>query len=135
MFRQSEKPTGRLRRPRPLTAALLWSVLIALLLVAPLPGGEAEPGWFRTLEAAGADKLVHLALFGVQALLVRRWLRTAGLPAPGTRAVLIAVAYGALTELVQRSLPARHGDLWDLAADGLGALLGALLAHRWDRAG
>jgi len=135
MVRQSEQATGWLRRSRPRTAALLWSLLIALLLVAPVPGAEGGHGWFQTLEALGADKLVHLALFAVQALLVWRWLHSAGLRAPGLWAVLAAVAYGALTELVQRSLPARHGDLLDLAADGFGALLGALLAHRWDRAG
>ena len=134
MFRKSEKRMDRSRPPRPRTAALLWSLLIALLLLVPLPGAKGGHGWFQDLEALGADKPVHLALFAVQAVLVRRWLRSAGVRAPGVWAVLVAVAYGALTELVQRSLPARHGDLRDLAADGFGAVLGALLAYRWGRA-
>lgn len=133
MFRKSEKVMIRLRSLRPRSAALLWALVIALLLVAPVPGPHGGRGWFQTLEAWGADKLVHLALFGVQAILLRRWLHAAGVRAPGLWAVVATLAYGALTEALQVPLPDRHGDLRDLAADGIGALAGVLAASRRGR--
>lgn len=119
--------------------ALLWALVIAVLLVVPLPGPKSGGGWFDwfnwfgALEEAGADKLVHLALFAVQAFLSYRWLRSAGVSSPGAWTLVATVVYGALTEILQVPIPDRHGDLRDLAADGLGALLGTMLAFRWRR--
>jgi len=137
MFRTSEKlggPRGRRRsRSAALLQALLWAVVVVLLLVAPVPGPKGGYGWFRALEGLGADKLVHLALFAVQALLVDRWLRAAGVRRPGLWAVLVTLAFGALTEALQAPLPDRNADPWDLAADGLGAFLAVWVAGRRQR--
>jgi len=118
----------RITRPRP--ATLLWALAIAILLLAPSPVGGPETWWFLTLERLQADKLVHLVLFAVQAVLGRRWARAAGLRAPDLWALAATVAYGALTELLQLYVPGRDGDLFDLAADGTGAVLAVVLA-RW----
>lgn len=101
-----------------------WAVLVAASLWTA--GPEAPPAWtwLAAFEEAGGDKLVHAALFAVQA-----WLLCRSRPgAPGVGWLLgclaAAVAYGALTEGVQLSLAGREGDLLDLAADALGAGLG-----------
>lgn len=97
----------------------MLSLLLSLyVLFAPDPGGPDT-------ELPGADKAVHLLLFALVAA-TARW-RLGGRPA-----VLAAVLlYAALSEVVQGvALPGRSGDLLDLLADALGALLGSALASR-----
>lgn len=122
------------RITKPLPAALLWALAIAFLLLVPSPVGGPSPRWFAALERLQADKLVHLTLFGVQAMLGRRWARAASLRAPGLWALAATVAYGALTELLQLHVPGRDGDLFDLAADGIGAALAVAFVWWRERA-
>ena len=77
------------------------------------------------VEITGADKVVHALLFGLLALTARAAFGPA-------RAVLAAVlTYATVSELVQALLLSRRsGDLWDLLADVVGALLGWLAAAR-----
>lgn len=90
---------------------------------APLPGGLS-------------DKLAHLGVYALlSATIVRAlararlnqvtWVHAAG-------AVALSVAYGALDELHQMSVPGRTPDWQDLVADMFGASIGAvgLLALR-----
>ncbi len=127
MFRKSGTLIHRIVRPR--SAAILWSLVVLSLLVAPVPaGGE---GWFLAVEWLGVDKLVHLSLFGAEGFLVHRWLRSAGVRSPGVWAVGLTVVFGALTELIQVPLPDRQGDVWDLAADSVGAVLAVLAGGLW----
>jgi VanZ family protein len=90
-------------------------VLVSLyVLFSPNPGaGPLFPQ---------SDKVVHAALFAALAG-AGRW-RFGPL-----RAVLVAaLAYGALSEVVQwLALPHRSGDVLDVLADSVGALLGWLL--------
>ena len=73
----------------------------------------------------GADKVVHALLFALLAA-------TARLRFGPARAVLLAVvAYAAVSEVVQALLLSeRSGDLWDLLADAVGALVGWSLTRR-----
>ena len=73
----------------------------------------------------GADKVVHALLFGLLAA-------TAAWRFGARRGVLAAVLlYATVSELVQAlALSERSGDLWDLLADVVGAVVGWLLARR-----
>jgi len=109
-------------------AAGLWTVAVALLLLAPVPE------LLRELAGDGGgglplDKPAHVALFF---LLAHAWLRAAR-PATLAAAAGVAaavVAYGGLLELVQ-PLAAHRGAEWgDLAADAVGAGLALVVARR-----
>lgn len=72
-----------------------------------------------------ADKLAHMAIFAVLAVLTAWGIRRA-FPAWSTArslllALVLSVAYGAMDELHQRFVPTRTPDVKDLAADGVGA--------------
>ena len=94
------------------------ALLSAYVLFWPSPAGAGLP-------VPGADKAVHLVLFLLLA-------GTAGLRFGAGAAVLAAVlAYAAGSELVQSVLLAeRSGDLHDLLADAVGALVGWQLVRR-----
>jgi VanZ family protein len=74
------------------------------------------------------DKLVHGSLFAV--LAATTWWRFAA-----HRAGLLAVlAYAAASEVIQWLLiRGRDGDVRDVAADTVGALLGWVVVSRWAR--
>jgi VanZ family protein len=90
-----------------------------------------------------SDKLCHaLAFCGLSFLLA--W----ALPSHGRRlthvvwAGLIALVYACVDELTQYLIPGRKCDLWDMAADGVGIVVGLgcyvvlrelLLQMRWGR--
>jgi hypothetical protein len=95
-------------------------VLLSLyVLFWPSPGDAG-------VQVPGADKLVHGGLFLLLAGTAR--LRFGRAPV-----VLGAVlAYAAASEVVQAVLLVRRsGDLWDLLADAVGALVGWWVAGRW----
>lgn len=112
-----------IRRAAPL--ALLWAVAILVLTLMPSSGVPRWP-WAAQIHL---DKFVHAVLFGVQGVLlglalanVRTWRSPAH---PFLLALILAILYGALIEVLQENMGAgRHGDIWDLVADGAGALLG-----------
>ena len=95
---------------------VLLASLYVLFRPDPAGGGVRVPG---------ADKVVHLLLFGALAA-------TARLRFGGARSVLAAVvAYAVVSELVQALLLSRRsGDLLDLVADLLGVALGWWAAGR-----
>ncbi len=103
---------------------LLAIYLIALLglLMFPIEGPN-----FRLL-SIGADKWMHVALFGGLAVLLRWNLsanRHAVLVSVGA-AFVVAVA----TEVAQSLVAYRSAELWDLLAGLLGAMLGAVSMNR-----
>ena len=131
---QSKRP----RRPssaRPRWAALragAWAVLVALLLLSP--AGDGPPPWpfaeqLRALAERGGDKVVHGALFAVQAWLLCRVRRTGGIGWP-LLCFALATAYGALTELGQLLVDGRDAGIADAAANTAGAMLGAAIHAR-----
>lgn len=81
-----------------------------------------------------SDKLLHLAVFALLALL---WFfaLNAGRPAPSAAglAFLLAAAWGGLDEIHQAFVPGRNAESLDLVADAAGSGLGSLLALSWAR--
>lgn len=118
--------------PHPLTLRLL-SLLLALgwmgtiFLLSAQPGDRIETG------PPGFDKILHLGAYALLATLILGALQ----PPPGgyrlgqaLLAATLAAAYGVTDEWHQFHVPGRSMDGWDLVADALGALLGALLLRR-----
>ncbi len=75
------------------------------------------------------DTAAHAGVFAVLAFPLRHWWRIAG----GRRSFLgtfaVALGYGALIEWLQMTMAlGRHGEWSDLLSDGLGGVVGALLA-------
>jgi len=101
------------------------ATLVLSLVVLFLP--EAPDGG---VELPGADKVVHLLLFG---LLATTALRRFG-PRPGLLPAL--AAYAVASEVGQALvLPGRGGDVVDVAADLTGVAVGWAVAHAWARRG
>jgi hypothetical protein len=117
---------------RGLRPAIAWALLILVLCLMP---GEAVPSWDWT-DLLNLDKPVHAVLFGVLLVLLVQGFRTARSQAfrparPLLVAFVLTVAYGALTEWMQQlEALGRHGDLNDLVANTVGALLG-MIYLRW----
>lgn len=105
--------------------ALAWMAVIFYLSAQPSLG---LPGLFE-----GQDKVMHFVTYGVLAFLVARGIG----PVQGEfswrrvfAAVAFAVAYGISDEFHQSFVPGRSPSVFDLVADGLGALAGAWFARR-----
>jgi len=104
---------------------LLGLYVMALLVItlAPLPDGgefvEAVPG---------LDKLIHVLLFGGLAFLLMWNATRQGRALVFIKVFGLTVAAAALIEAVQNPLPYRSGDVWDLLAGAVGALIGVALA-------
>ena len=101
------------------------AVIFALSSVPDVPG----------LPGGMSDKTAHGLLYAGLGLLLVRAL-AGGRPATtggGTvvLAILVAVAYGLSDEAHQLFVPNRQFDLHDLAADGVGAAVGAGLGWAW----
>jgi len=104
------------------TAASLrrWALaagIAATLALFLLPLSNPVP----TFDGVETDKLAHASLIGGLALLVWWNLPTGRWRGPA--AVLLAGTYAGLIELVQSALAFRTGDVMDLAAGLLGAVI------------
>ena len=124
--------------------------LLALFWIAVLFGFSAVPGSaYPQVDIPHADKVVHVCLytplgylFGKALLAIAanrvsragRWL--ARVPALQTAvAVLLTIAYGVTDEIHQIFVPRRSSDWHDVVADGIGGVIGAILARRLFRDG
>jgi VanZ family protein len=112
------KTLGRARAWLP---ALGWAATIFVLSSFP---GSAYP----QTEVVGADKMVHLVLYGVLAgLCTRGWARGTSWRSWALIAASAALAalYGMSDEFHQRFVPGRNADWADVLADAVGAIVGA----------
>lgn len=108
--------------------AAAWGPVVACAVVFSALGsiglGGASP--------RHADKLAHALQFGLLAWLVVRaidWPSHDAAPAlRWVGAVAFTIALGALDEWAQAASPSRVSDYKDLAADGVGAVVGASVA-------
>lgn len=118
---------------------VLTVLLILWLTLAPDPLGDDSPELFP-----GADKIVHGIMFGfltVVALLDSQ-RKSGWLPASSLRITMTAVVatlFGIAIEFAQRAMEMGRGfETADMAADGTGALICALLwrflQHYWSGA-
>ncbi|MBK8169571.1 MAG: VanZ family protein [Sandaracinaceae bacterium] len=79
------------------------------------------------------DKGAHFVEYGMLGILlahacIQTWKSKRG-PRTWLMAVIMTTAWGALDEVHQAFVPARNSDIFDLAADCLGACIGALVCH------
>lgn len=102
---------------------------MAVLLLVPGSLESDGPDWLSELAAAGVDKLVHAALFFVQALCVARAWRRGG----AWWAAVLAAAYGLAIELLQGEIPGRGWEAGDVAANAVGAFLWPLASRTLGR--
>ncbi|HEX72879.1 MAG TPA: VanZ family protein [Candidatus Hydrogenedentes bacterium] len=82
---------------------------------------------FPEVETPGADKAVHMALYGGLTVIVSLGLRRSGRPVrPAVQffaPIVFAAIYGVSDELHQILVPTRSFDLWDVVANTAGAVL------------
>lgn len=98
-------------------ALLAWLVLLSILCLLPFEqSGPSLPY---------SDKLGHLLLFGMGGLILG-WRGVLPMSLSG----LLLLGHGALLELLQASGGFRFAEWADLLADGIGAVLGLLLARQ-----
>lgn len=109
----------------------LWMALIFFL--SSRPSADYPDAGFL------AAKGMHLFLYAVLAFTAYRALRLQRVE-PGSARILawlIAVVYGMTDELHQTFVPTRAGSPVDVAIDGVGAVIGLVVAHvlyeRWAR--
>lgn len=107
--------------------ALAWGLFILVLTLLP---AQAVPGG-GLLGRYHIDKLAHAVLFGVFLVLL---VRAFGHSDPAGRgnwrplllAALLAIGFGALTEVLQEITGGgRSGDIWDVVADATGVIIAA----------
>lgn len=103
-----------------LAAALLLMAVLSWFNGQPVAAGLVRAPW---------DLLAHFAVFFVLAVLLlwglgpqRLWL-----------VVLLAIAYAAFDELRQLTLPGRHAEWMDFAADVLAVAAGIAIGFRFLR--
>ena len=113
-------------------AALRWFLALAytvglftlgMIDVGPLPVAPGVP----------ADKIGHLAAFGIYVWVVEIALLELSPRARRALAAAASLLAGLLLELVQSALPHRSADVLDFAADALGALLATLISFSASR--
>lgn len=112
--------------------AVLWAAFIMLLC--GLPGSDLPDINFWDIDIE--DKIAHAGVFGVLGFLmvygsVRRKAKPFISRKHTLNLILVATAYGALTEIFQDLFfPSRFGDITDFIADTIGAVLGILVARK-----
>jgi VanZ family protein len=113
-----------------------WVLLIGLCLLIFWQSSGPLPVEAPSLP--GLDKVVHAVLYALLAFLAARAFAT--LPALKSPRVLVwaaagfAILYGLSDEVHQAFVPGRSADIWDLAADAAGAVVGAVV-YRWRHPG
>lgn len=107
--------------------AVIWSAIVFGLLVMPSKKFPNE----KLFTIPHFDKLVHAAVFLIIVVLWAYYLRTKKTASTFLRSMLLVVVlatvYGIALEYVQL-LVDRDFDVWDMVADGAGAVLGLLYA-------
>ncbi|MDR0981912.1 MAG: VanZ family protein [Culturomica sp.] len=106
-----------------LTRNILWAIVIFVLTTVPardVPQISLIPHF---------DKIVHFGMFFVMALLLcnefeyqTKWRQSVIY----VTAVAVAFIYGGVLEILQEHYFKRSGDIYDLIADFLGAIVGCL---------
>lgn len=103
--------------------AAAWTLAMGLSLTATVEVESRSPAWGFLVDLH-ADKLGHIGLVAVHALLLARAFASFS-ARPRRLAVLLAVVYAIVLELVQGAIPGRQSSLADAIADlagGVGAV-------------
>ena len=106
---------------------------IAILILTGLPGSLLP----SVKPVIGLDKVVHILMYATFAFLClwgyRKQFITNGIAYRKRAiwlAIIISIAYGGLTEIIQETIvPGRTGDWFDFLADSIGTGIGALVFY------
>ena len=102
---------------------ILYAGLIFTLSSFPLPPPKVEIPF--------VDKFIHLIEYGILGFLLYRALRVSKLAKQVfILAIIFSILYALSDEIHQLFVPGRKFDLWDLAADSVGAILVTLYLKR-----
>ena len=119
-----------------ITAAVLWTAVVFYLCLMPSGDVPTVP-W---LAFPGADKLIHVVLFGV--LSGSYWMayRAISGQKPDIKAPLLLAAaatdIGILIEILQWAMPlGRSFEVWDIVVNAIAATTVTLGLFRWHRTG
>ena len=131
-MRKGERAVGPLRRYR--IGALAWGVFLFTLTSWPSP-----PRVPLVSGIPNFDKLVHFALYAVEAWFLYRSVRWPGQPrfslARALAIVGVMAVWGVADETHQAWIPGRAMEGDDVAADAAGAAAGAVAASVLSRRG
>lgn len=110
--------------------AIVWAC--AIFIASSIPSSHLpSSAIFRQ------DKLIHMGIYAVLAVLVYRGFRKHAPARTATQAALatlgVCILYGVTDELHQHFVPGRSMDVFDLLADALGSALAVVLAVRYER--
>lgn len=111
-----------------LSAAVLWTAVVFYLCLMPSGDVPTVP-W---LDFPGADKLIHMVLFGVLSGLYWMAYRALSGQEPGIKATLLLAAaafdVGILIEILQWAMPlGRSFEIWDIVVNAVAAVTVGLL--------
>lgn len=101
-------------------ATLVISVLILIAVL--IPGRDIPDVGF-----GGIDKIVHIGMFATWALAVRYDFDSK--PFPTWIVVLVGLIFSASTEVLQIMVEGRTFDVYDMAADAAGVIVGLLIGR------
>lgn len=111
-----------------------WFVLLALWCAATWKlSSESDPEDYVGVELGLPDKVEHGIEYAVGGFLAAGAVASVRRARPFAAAVIFCVAWGVLDEYHQSFVPGRDSTGWDVAADGVGAALGALGSAWWSR--
>lgn len=105
-------------------ANIVWILIIFILCAMP---GEDIPD--PHLNIPHLDKVVHFGMFFIMSLLLSYPLErhsSFSMKKIYTIAILVALGYGGLIEILQHYFFNRGGDVWDLLADIAGGVAGCI---------
>lgn len=102
-------------------ATLLASTLIIIAVL--LPGSKVPD-----VGIGGFDKLVHIGMFAVWAVAVRFDFNSRSFPF--VPVFFAGLLFSVLTEVLQLLVEGRSFDVYDMAADAIGLVLGLLVSGR-----
>lgn len=116
-------PRNTRRRPGAafdVLAALIWTLIVAALLLIPGDRVPDSGGW------NWLDKPAHAILFAVHSLLLAGALEVVGRPRRSLKAAaLLSGLYASVLEVAQIFVEGRFWSWWDLVAGWLGIALAA----------
>ncbi len=121
-----------MKEPARRGARVAWVVMLVLWCAVTWKlSSERDPASYVGVDLELPDKLVHGIEYAVGGFLAAAALRRDRRFWTWTTAVVFCVAWGALDEFHQSFVPGRDATVMDLAADAVGAAVGAFAFTRW----
>lgn len=116
---------------------IAWFFIILVLICMPGEDIPTPSGWLAWLNLIRIDKIVHMGIFGLLALLFIFPIAKSTLSPQLkwhyiVRICLATCIWGLTTELIQKYfIPSRNFDLVDWAADSIGAIIALIFSRKF----